>query len=83
MHMLNEHEKTEIDKEIAKFPIKQSACLEALMIVQHGRGYVSDESLKAVAEYLEMSATELDSIATGTHFSVSDLIKLGDDRYRP
>ena len=64
MHMLNEHEKTEIDKEIAKFPIKQSACLEALMIVQHGRGYVSDESLKAVAEYLEMSATELDSIAT-------------------
>ena len=62
--MLNEHEKTEIDKEIAKFPIKQSACLEALMIVQHGRGYVSDESLKAVAEYLEMSATELDSIAT-------------------
>ena len=62
--MLNEHEKTEIDKEIAKFPIKQSACLEALMIVQHGRGYVSDDSLKAVAEYLDMSATELDSIAT-------------------
>jgi NADH-quinone oxidoreductase subunit E len=62
--MLTEHEKAEIDKEVAKFPFKESACLEALMIVQHGRGYVSDESLKAVAEYLEMSATELDSIAT-------------------
>lgn len=61
---LSEHEKAEIDKEVAKFPIKQSASLEALMIVQHGRGYVSDEMLKAVAEYLEMSPTELDSIAT-------------------
>lgn len=61
---LSEHEKAEIDKEIAKFPVKQSASLEALMIVQHGHGYVSDEMLKAVAEYLDMSATELDSIAT-------------------
>jgi len=61
---LTEHERAEIDKEIAKFPIKQSASLEALMIVQHGRGWVSDEMLKAVADYLEMSATELDSIAT-------------------
>jgi NADH-quinone oxidoreductase subunit E len=34
------------------------------MIVQHERGYVSDEALKAVAAYLEMSATELDGIAT-------------------
>lgn len=61
---LSEHEKAEIEKEIAKFPVKQSACLEALMIVQHERGYVSDEALKHVADYLEMSATELDSIAT-------------------
>lgn len=61
---LSEHERAEIDKEVAKFPIKQSACLEALMIVQHGRGYVSDEALKAVAHYLDMSPTELDSIAT-------------------
>lgn len=61
---LSQHEIDEIDKEIAKFPIKQSACLEALMIVQHGRGYVSDDILKAVAAYLDMSPTELDSIAT-------------------
>ena len=62
--MLSIEEKSEIDKEIAKVPHKQSACLEALAIVQHHRGFVSDETIKEVAEYLEMSATELDSIAT-------------------
>jgi NADH-quinone oxidoreductase subunit E len=64
VHVLDEHEKLEIDKEIAKVPIKRSACLDALLVVQKHRGYVSDEGLKAVAEYLEMSATELDGIAT-------------------
>lgn len=62
--MLNKHELAEIDKEIAKVPFKQSACLEALMVVQNTHGYVSDESLRDVASYLEMSETELDSIAT-------------------
>lgn len=62
--MLTEQEKTEIDHEIAKFPHKRHACLDALLIVQDRRGYISDETLKSVAEYLEMSATELDGIAT-------------------
>lgn len=62
--VLTEHEKLEIDKEIAKFPKKHNACLDALMVVQKNRGYISDDSLKAVANYLEMSATELDGIAT-------------------
>lgn len=62
--MLSDHEKTEIDKEIAKFPHKRNACLDALMAVQKNRGYISDETLKEVAAYLEMSPTELDGIAT-------------------
>lgn len=57
-------EKVEIDHEISKFPHKRHACLDALLVVQKNRGYVSDEALMAVAEYLEMSATELDGIAT-------------------
>ena len=61
---LSVEELKEIDQEIKKFPYKQSACLEALAVVQHHRGYVSDETLRAVAAYLEMSATELDGIAT-------------------
>lgn len=62
--MLTELELGEIDHEIAKFPIRKSACLDALMCVQKHRGYISDETLKDVADYLGMSPTELDGIAT-------------------
>lgn len=62
--MLSKEEVHEIDKEIAKVPYRQSACLEALAVVQHQRGYVSDEAIQEVAAYLEMSPTELDGIAT-------------------
>ncbi len=62
--MLTAEEKHEIDHEITKFPIRRSACLEALMVVQKHRGWVSDDALKAVASYLSMSPTELDGIAT-------------------
>lgn len=62
--MLTPEERVEIDKEIAKVPVRRSAGLKALMVVQRHRGYVSDESLKEVADYIVMSATELDGIAT-------------------
>lgn len=62
--MLSAEEKQEIEHELTKFPIRKSACLEALMIIQKHRDYVSDDGLKDVADYLGMSATELDGIAT-------------------
>ncbi len=62
--MLSAEEKSEIDHEITKFPVRRSACLEALAVVQRHRGWVSDDTLKAVADYVGMSATELDGIAT-------------------
>lgn len=62
--MLSAEEMSEIDHEITKFPVRRSACLEALAVVQKHRGWVSDDSLKAVAEYIGMSSTELDGIAT-------------------
>jgi NADH-quinone oxidoreductase subunit E len=62
--MLSAEERTEIDLELAKYDYKQGASLEALAIVQHHRGYVSDENIKDIAHYLEMSPHELDSIAT-------------------
>ncbi len=61
---LSEEERESIDHEIAKFPHKRHACLDALLVVQKHRGYVSDDALMAVAEYVGMSATELDGIAT-------------------
>lgn len=62
--MLTAEEQLEIDHEILKFPVRRSACLEALAVVQKRRGWISDDMLKAVAEYVGMSATELDGIAT-------------------
>ena len=39
-------------------------CIDALKIVQKHRGWVSDESLRDIADLLEMSRTELDGVAT-------------------
>ncbi len=62
--MLTAEEIKEIDKAISIVPYKKAACVEALKVVQQNRSYVSDESLKDVANYMEMSAEELDSVAT-------------------
>ena len=62
--MLSEEEKKEIEAHIAKAPKRNAASLEALSVVQKHRGWVSDETLRDVAEFLEMSPHELDSVAT-------------------
>jgi len=62
--MLTTEEIHEIEKAIHLVPVKKAACVEALKIVQHHRRWISDESLKDVATYMEMSPEELDSVAT-------------------
>src|SRR6267378_3765623 len=62
--MLTTEEKHEIEKAIEQVPVKKAACVEALKIVQEHRRWISDESLKEVAAFMEMSAEELDSVAT-------------------
>jgi NADH-quinone oxidoreductase subunit E len=63
--MLTPEESRAIDHEIAIVPERRSACLEALRVVQrHRGGWVDDEALRDVAEYLGMSEHELDSVAT-------------------
>lgn len=62
--MLTQEEKKEIDEEIKLFPYKKAASIEGLKIVQKHRGWVSDESIEDLAEYLEMSSEELDNVAT-------------------
>ena len=61
---LSEKEMHEIDHEVSLVPFKKAAVIEALKIVQKYRRWVSDESVEAVAQYLEMSAAEVDSVAT-------------------
>jgi len=62
--MLTDKEILEIQKEIKMYPHKSAACIEALKIVQHERRWVPDESILDIAEILEMSAAEVDGIAT-------------------
>lgn len=62
--LLSETELAEIDAEISHVPYRSAVAIEALKIVQSHRGWVSDGSLQAIARHLEMSADELDGIAT-------------------
>ena len=62
--VLSEQELREIDAEITHVPYRAAVAIDALKIVQAHRGWVSDESLQAIARHLEMSAEELDGIAT-------------------
>ena len=62
--MLTTEERGEIEAEFPRYPTKQAVCIEAMRIVQRHRGWVSDDSLRDIAELVEMSVTELDSIAS-------------------
>lgn len=62
--VLSAQEIAEIDAELAHIPYKSGAAIDALKIVQAHRGWVSDQCLQAIAKYLEMSAEELEGIAT-------------------
>jgi NADH-quinone oxidoreductase subunit E len=54
----------EIEHEKLHYPYAQAVGLEALKIVQKYQGWVSDESLLAVAEYLNLPPDELEGVAT-------------------
>lgn len=57
-------ELSEIDHEISIMETREAAGIEALKIVQAHRGWVSDDSLLAIAQYLKMSSAELEGVAT-------------------
>ncbi len=61
---LTDEEISEIREELAHYDQRQAASIEALRIVQRHRGYVSDESLAAIAEVLGISTADLDGVAT-------------------
>lgn len=62
--LLSDAELAAIDEEISHAPYRQAVAIDALKIVQAHRRWVSDECLKVLADYLDMSAAELDGIAT-------------------
>lgn len=62
--MLSDVEKREIDAEAEHLPRRRAAVVEALKIVQRRRRWVDDEAVHDVADYLDMSPAEVDSVAT-------------------
>jgi len=62
--MLTEEEINEIDDYIKEYPDNKAACIEALKVVQEKRRWISDENLKDIADYLNMTTDELESVAT-------------------
>jgi NADH-quinone oxidoreductase subunit E len=61
---LSAEERAEIEAEFARYPTKRAVCIDAMKIVQRHRGWISDESLQDIAQLLQMSLDELDSVAT-------------------
>ena len=62
--MLTEEEKHEILEEVRLYPYPAAACLDALKIVQHHRGWVTDESVRDIAAILDISAEHVEGVAT-------------------
>jgi NADH-quinone oxidoreductase subunit E len=54
----------EITAEMSHYADKSAVSIEALKIVQKHRRWVSDDSLVAVAELLEISPAQLEAVAT-------------------
>jgi len=62
--VLSSEELKEINEELAHYPRKDAACIDAMLVIQRHRGWVSDESLRDLAEVLGMSLADLDGVAT-------------------
>ena len=62
--MLTTEEIAEIEAEAPHYPTREALAIDALKIVQRHRGWVSDDSIAAIAAHLGMSPADLDSVAT-------------------
>jgi NADH-quinone oxidoreductase subunit E len=61
---LREYEIREIESLRERYPVKQALIIDALMIVQKRSGWISDELIKSLADFLDFSVEEIDSVAT-------------------
>jgi len=75
--MLNSDSLTKIDREVAKYPAdqKQSAVMAALVIAQDEKGWLSQETIAAVAGYLGMAPMAVYEVAS--FYNMYDLQPVG------
>jgi len=62
--MLTDDIKKKIEAEIEHHPDRRSAAVDAMLAVQNDLGWLSDDVLARIGEFLGMTAEELDSLAT-------------------
>lgn len=75
--MLSQDSLQKIDREIAKYPAdqKQSAVMAALAIAQDEKGWLSNETIRFVAEYLGMAPMAAFEVAS--FYNMYDLQPVG------
>jgi len=75
--MLSEDSLKKIDREVLKYPAdqKQSAVMAALAIAQDEKGYLAQETIAAVADYLGMAPMAAFEVAS--FYNMYDLAPVG------
>jgi len=75
--MLSQESLSRIDREIAKYPAdqKQSAAMAALRIAQEEKGWLANETIEAVAKYLDMAPMAVFEVAS--FYNMYDLHPVG------
>lgn len=62
--MLSDTERRELEDALQHYPDKQAGAIDALLLLQRQRGWISDDSLLDIAQFLGMTGEDVDSIAT-------------------
>ena len=63
--MLTDEERKEINEAITHYEYKRAACIDAMKILQrHRSGWISDESIEDLADFLGMTKHEIENVAT-------------------
>jgi NADH-quinone oxidoreductase subunit E len=62
--MLSDTERRELEDTVKHYPDKRGAAIDALLTIQRRRGWISDDTLFEIAQFLEITVEDLDSIAT-------------------
>ncbi|MDF0675581.1 MAG: NADH-quinone oxidoreductase subunit NuoE [Nitrospira sp.] len=62
--MLTDTERRELEEALKHYPDKRAGAIDALLIVQRRRRWISDDSLLDIAQFLGMTGEDVDSIAT-------------------
>jgi NADH-quinone oxidoreductase subunit E len=62
--MLTAEEREEIETKLADYPNTRAVAIEAMLIIQRHQGWVSDEKLRDLSDFLRLSVADLDGVAT-------------------